>query len=433
MKVCRKLTPSNILARLTYTAMFVIDAFVLLAVNGLAQLVNISVGLLIVRSVTVEQYAAYTLGNAVFAIGSVLATMTVPSAAMFLISRPDAGNGAAVIAESVRIIRILSIVAAMISGSVIWFYSQQFADWSALLVALAVASPFFAARSNLWRAIAFARRKVALVARCELSASIARLLLTTCALAVPLGRTKAFVLLAINVIATWITARLLDQRTGDIVRKRDVRRALVRYIVPLIPEHVYFLLQGQVGVLILAAVGNTEAVAELGALSRLSMLLAVLGILNTGVFQPFVARYKSSADFVRRSVVVMVTWCVVGALFMGISCLFPDVLIAIVGAQYTHLAKLVPLMALVSVLTMLGGALYAIVLASGRPTSLALTVPAGLLVQTAYLTSVGITTVERAIGFALCSAVSDVAVRGMVWLREMMSMARVGDREEVSG
>lgn len=103
-----------------------------------------------------EQYAVYVLGGTIFAIGSVLATMSVPSAVIFFISRRDGRSTDGIIAESLRIIRVLGVIAVIIAGSVIWLYRREFGDWSGPLAALAAPAVFFAARCNLWRAVAYA-------------------------------------------------------------------------------------------------------------------------------------------------------------------------------------------------------------------------------------------------------------------------------------
>ncbi|MEM4217929.1 MAG: hypothetical protein QXZ09_07880 [Candidatus Methanomethylicaceae archaeon] len=411
--------------RLRYLEAIIRNGVVLILASASVQLLNIFIGLMIVRSTSLEQYAVYVLGSTIFAIGSVLATMSVPSAVIFFISQRDGRSTESIIAESLRILRVLGVIAVIIAGSVIWLYRREFGDLSGPLAALAAPAVFFAARCNLWRAVAYAEGRVGLVARSELVASALRLLLTASAMALPLGQAIAFVLLAINVVTTWTTERLLHIKLRLSAQDRDTLMALMRYITPLIPEHVYYIVQGHLSILLLGASGSVVAVGELGALSRLGMLVSVLSIVNTGLFQPFVARHRSSRDFVFRSALVLVTWCVIGGVLFGIAYFFSEPFIAVLGPQYGHLRELVSLMVLVSVLTMLSAALYTIVLASGRPAALSLSIPVGLAVQATYVAVLGVATVERAIGFAFSAAISDLVVRALVLAREVWAMGRI--------
>lgn len=93
---------------------------------------------------------------------------------------------------------------------------------------------------------------------------------------------------------------------------------------------------------------------------------------------------------------------------------------------------MVPMLMTIACLNLLGGSLYTIVLASGRPGGLSLGIPIGIAAQAAYLALVGVSSVAEALGLALVLASVDVVTRLGVFLRTARSLRRQGDRRETS-
>lgn len=259
-------------------------ATVLVAASALGQFVNALAGLLIVRSLAVEEYSVYTLANALFSLGSVLATMSVPSAVLFALSRPSNAGSWAPIREGLRVANFLCVGAAGVLVLGAWFYREDLGDADALIVLIGIATSFVASRAHLWRAVAFAEGRAASVARVELLSAILRLLLLLVVLAMPLAEARVAMLLAVNALAlamvAWWLVRPLPREAADV----KARRGIVKFVAPLVPEHVYFVVQGQLGLFLLAYFGSSASVAELGALTRLAVLITILSVLNNSVF-----------------------------------------------------------------------------------------------------------------------------------------------------
>ena len=408
------------------------DAGSLLVASFYAQFVNVAAGLLIVRALEIHQYAVYTLGSTLFSVGTVLATMSVPSAVIHILSQTESNITAVTVREAVRLLGKLSAFAFTVLCGMVWLYRDALGSSSLAVLFLSVCTAYLASRGNLWRALAFVSRQANAVVRAEYISASLRLILVSIVLNVSLNDSSAITLLAANAASIIIAERLLRAPLSCAERCENTRLAIHRYIVPLVPEHLYFLIQGQISFLILAYCGMQSAVAELGALSRLSLLISAFSVLNTGVFQPFVARHRSCRDYLLRACGVLAFWSILAGCVLTFSIVAPNVLVTVLGARYWHLAEMVPLAILGSTISMLGATVYIIVLAGGMPGGLSLAIPVGIIVQVSYVSLFGISRVSDALKMMLLLATAELLVRIGVFVRVVYAMhARERSRQSL--
>lgn len=402
-----------------------LDSVLLVGAQASIQLVNVVSGIVIVRALSADEYAVYTLANAIISIGTVLATMSVPGAVTFLLSRGQYCD-ASVLAESKRIANVLSILAAVVVTGAAVVYRSVLGNTIIIVVVVAFAAVFWSSRANLWKGVAFARRHAILVARADFISALARLFLILAVIGLALGVDYGVVFVCINAVAFFVVERLLRERVPRGHVEPALRRAIMRFVLPLVPEHVYYVLQGQLAILILALMSEKTVVAEFGALSRLALLITALSVINIGIFQPFIARYRSPKDYLRRSAVALGLWIGVAGILVVVAIWYSDVLVRVLGPQYAHLEALVPITMLWSGVTLVGGTLYTVVLASGRPAALSLAVPVGLGVQTTYFIVVDVTSVERALGLALATAIGELLTRAgaFAWVASVIGRSQ---------
>lgn len=386
----------------------------LLGSTLLVQILSVVTGLLIVRSLEIEEYALYTLGNALFSVGSVLATMSVPSAVVYLLSQPGSAHAPSAFFEGKRVANRLAIGAAIVVVGGAWLYRSQFGEGSLAIALLGVGATWLGSRVHLRRGAAFALRKVGSVARAEITSALVRFTSACVVIVTPFATARGILLLAVNLVGLLVLMLSLRLPVEHGSPNPQTRKAILQFITPLVPEHIYFIVRGQLLFFLLAIFGDAVSIGEFGALTRLGMIVAILSVLNTGIFQPFVARHGNWRDYVRRSLLVLCFWIALSCVFLVSASIYPEMWMSILGSRYQSLQYLVSTLMFVTCVSLIADTLYTVVLASGRPGPLSLAIPVGIAVQAVYVGLVGVSNVSQALGLSLVSALADLAVRGAV-------------------
>jgi O-antigen/teichoic acid export membrane protein len=130
-----------------------------------------------------------------------------------------------------------------------------------------------------------------------------------------------------------------------------------RYLSPLIPGLAFVALQGQILVGISSIFGSTQNIAEISALGRIGQLFLVLGAFNSVFIEPYIARVSTEL-LPRRYFQIFsaaLTICVIIA-FVGFT--FPQPLLWLLGKNYAGLQAEVGWVVLSGCLAYLGGVLW---------------------------------------------------------------------------
>src|SRR5262249_33467890 len=128
------------------------------------------------------------------------------------------------------------------------------------------------------------------------------------------------------------------------------QRRLFRYVLPLIPGFLYYALQPSILIWLSAIFGNTQQVAEVGAISRIGQIIALLGFGLNFFALPHLANLRDERAF-RRSYVFI--WLILSGLaftvFVGVTLLRRD-FVLLLGPKYSNLDNEVILVAGTSLL-----------------------------------------------------------------------------------
>ena len=390
---------------------------------------NLLVGLLILRQLGVREYGIYVIAGTLIGVSAILANMSLSAAMSFRVARAaeDPARLATIISTASTLQYALIAFALLGVTAIGIAYRHQFDNRLELSAALIIiyVHLILAARLELARSVRFALRHTRPVIMAD--AAIAGLRLVVIVPVVLLAPwVGALPLLLANAgaqVAGFVTLRM--PHGSHLQADRREMRLLLRYMAPLWPENLYYLIQGNVAVMVIAWVGGHSQVAELGALTRLVQIVMILAILNRFLVQPYVARYNSLRDFRHRSLQVLSVYAAGSMLLLLLVWLAPQPFLLVLGAQYQHLTGYVlPVMAF-GVVSLGGGLVYWLCLSSGRTAGMSLTIPFGIIIQVSYIALVGLETVGAAVGFMLATALVELVVRLgiLAWLSERPSPA----------
>lgn len=313
-----------------------------LAVQGLA-LVG---GLYVVRSLPTEEYALYTIAHTALGAMLVVSDSGITSGVLAGGGRvwQDRAALGGVLASGLALRRKLALFVACVALPGVWaLLAHHGAGWSAaFLLTLAVVPLFLATlTTSVLETVPRLHQRLDPLQRVQVGAGLLRF----CAVVatVTLLPTAAAALLAAAPAQWWANVRLRGLNTGLAAAAPPdpaARVELLRIVARSMPQAIYYAVSSQLTVLLVALFGEADDIAAVGALSRLSMVLGVVGMIFTLVVLPRFARLPEESALLRTRY-----WQSQAALFavcllpVGAIAAAPGPIVALLGPAYLGFAQ----------------------------------------------------------------------------------------------
>jgi hypothetical protein len=238
------------------------------------------------------------------------------------------------------------------------------------------------------------------------------------------GSVAVVALVAANALASlasayWLGAIAPRVHGGAIasaaIRAR-INQSIRSIFVATEPLVVYTILQATVSSLIIGAFGNTASLAEVGALSRFSLVLALIDRVVSTIVIPRLAR-MSAADFRSHVLPFLAVYGAMTALLVLSAALAPGLWLLLLGPRYAAERDLVWIAVLGAVFMNAGGLLFAISAARGAPGIQWPVIAIVVLVEIASARFLDFTQARGAMLFALIQAAVFVAYQAALFAR----------------
>ena len=143
--------------------------------------------------------------------------------------------------------------------------------------------------------------------------------------------------------STIVSFLLLRRSSSHLVKEpsasdREIRKEMLRYVAPFIPGIIFTAFQGQIMVFLITVFGTTNGIAEVGALGRLGQILVVLASVNGVIVEPYFAKLPS--QLLRRRYVQALCLATIAMVVVAVAAFkWPDVLLLALGPKYGHLRR----------------------------------------------------------------------------------------------
>ena len=313
-------------------------------------------GLLIIHILPPEDYALYIIAY------SFLTTIIVIT---------DSGIGSAVLAEggkvwedSTRLGRVIttglelrkrfSLVAIAISlPTMALFLAHHGASWKQItLIELAILPLIYIQLSTDLLGVAPSlHQRISELQNIEFKATFLRFALVLISLfTLPYVAVVIFVTGIATCYKLW-NLRRISNSICDLSQPTDkvVKRNLYKVTKRMMPNAIYTCLSGTLSIWLISIFGNTESVAEVGAIERIARLLLVVMALFYLIIEPRFARLTESNPSLLRTRFLQIhfaSWLVGAAIAFRIY-LFPAPLVYLLGSHYENLTYEIQLRGLV--------------------------------------------------------------------------------------
>lgn len=336
--------------------------------QGAIQALNLLTGFLLVRWLSAEAFAQYSVAFGFQSSIGVLADMGVAGSIVALAGQ--GGTDPETIGRYTRSAKHLRgwLLALVLPGAVVgflWLTGRQ-AGWGWELRLALLGSVLFSLWCQGWLAFLevplLTHQRLGDYYRAQLPGIGWRLGASGALFA--LGRLGAATTAWINSLSMLAVALAFRRRGRGLVAEParadpGANREMLRYLGPLAPGMIFYALQGQLTLWLITAFGRSQNIAEVAALGRLTQVLLVLFALNGVIISPYVARLPF-AKLAGRYVLLAAGATVMGVTLTLFSLAFPSAMLWIIGPRYAHLAPEFPWSIAAWSLNYLGAVLWTI-------------------------------------------------------------------------
>ena len=333
--------------------------------QGIAQFIQVLSGFFIIRWLSVEDYAQFSMAFAFLSTAAILVNFEFPNAIIALVG----GNiqdkklvGNYIKAGIYFRKRFFIIIATICVGVFPIFFAKHHLSLlvSGLLLVSIISDLFFNGLTSYYRPILQIHQKISKIYQIEIIGNLLRFLIIVL-LYTSTGINSWMVVLA-GSLAIIVSGFLYKRESAIYIEEPSetsskAKREMLHYISPLIPSTIDYAFQGHITIFIISIFGATRNIAEISALGRLGQLFLLLNAVGPILIAPYIAKQSSHGLFKKYFSIIILSVAI--ALFLTIaSFVFPQPLLWIIGEKYYHLKSEIGFLILNGSLGFINGILW---------------------------------------------------------------------------
>jgi O-antigen/teichoic acid export membrane protein len=325
-------------------------------------------GILIVRLLPIQEYAFYTLANTMAGTLVVLTDGGISNGVMSLSGKvwKDKDKLGTILATGLDLRRKFALVTLIFAAPIIvYLLILNKASWlTAILILLSFIPAFYADLSDsLLEITPKLHQDISSLQKNQITVGLGRLALTVLTIFI---FPWTFVLLLASGIPRLYGNRQLKKINAKFVnteQKPDpaVRKEILRVVVRILPNIIFFAFSGQIVIWILSLFGNANELASIGALGRFSILIGLFTSLLATLFVPRFSRLDDNKSKILKAFgFFQILLFLFTAGVMLVVYLFPSQMLWVLGNSYSGLSTelfLIILANCIGVITSMTGSL----------------------------------------------------------------------------
>lgn len=371
---------------------------------------GVASGILLVRALSQQEYAYFTIANSMLATISILADSGVGIGLTSIGGRvwKDPYRFGQLINTALRLRRYLAAGAiVVITPVLVWMLAGNGASkaYTAVIALTVLAAFHFQLLTGVLGVVPRLHSEISRIQKLDFLIAASRLLLLCAAYFIFLNAAAAVAVGVVGVAAQYFLLKrwAADNITMNAPASDEDRSAMVGIIKSQAPNAIFYCLQGQLTVWLISIFGNTQNVAEIGALGRLGVIFSVITALMSAVVLPGFARMQSLRQLQRRYFQIVGGFFIFGLMLVALAALFPDQVLWILGSKYAHLKNELLLMMVLSAVSALVAAMWSLNSTRAWINRSWLNIPCVILAQIVLLSILNISTLEGVLWFGILS------------------------------
>lgn len=351
-----------------------------------ARILNVLVGLLIIRSISTDEYALYASFGVIVGAAAVSTDFGIgPSLTTLLSRKPSQSRQNELIGMARKIRNVLVLISCTFFLPFYFVITPGALELSAIEVVVvsicAVLAIYAQGRVTIDKVVLASAQTLTPLSYSEPMSVLVRLLVVLLGFWL-LAEHRISVPIVAWALAATAVAFWLAKNTPETKSKWEVEKARELYEMasPLVPNQVYFVVTSLIPLFALGVANNPIEIAAFWACMRLSAILDMLRPLLSSVAHPYISRATGSMYLV-RSMYVLGAVTVVCAVFVASAFFAAEYWVILIGSEYYDYVYLIPLVFIISFIRVLNSAVNSAVIASGKTNFQYFTVLVGIVSQ----------------------------------------------------
>ena len=349
----------------------------LISITGSAQIivqaVGFTSGILIIRLLSVQEYAFYTLANTMLGAVLLISDGGISAGVMAQGGKvwDDKKKLGAVIVTGMQMRKKFSLILLIIFLPIsLYLLIHNGASWlTSFLILLAIIPAFFAALSDALLEIPLKLNQSILpLQKNQVLVSFGRLLLVASTIFIfPFAY---FPILADGISRIYGNFRLkkVTNLFADLSQSEDlsVKNEISIVVKRSLPGLVYYCFSGQISTWIISIFGNAASIAQIGALGRISSILNLLIVLFSTLIVPRFARIQNQPQkLLLHYSKIIISFAILSLFIVGFTYLFSDQILWVLGKNYQGLNSELILLIIATTLSMIMSSALALYVSRG--------------------------------------------------------------------
>ena len=311
----------------------------------LIQGIGLIAGILTVRLLSIKEYAFFTLANTMLGALAVVSDGGISSGVMSEAGKKwtDKEHVGKVLSTGLIIRKRFALIALLFTLPFLTYLllDNGAKPWQVFLIVLAMVPSFFATISDSLLEIPLKINQAIMpLQKNQMLASIGRLLLSFTSL---FFFPFSFIALLSNCIPRlWANIKLrkiiLPYAASINIEDQQIKASIMSVVKRSMPGSIYFVFSGQINVWILSLIGNTNGLAQIGAIGRISVLFSTLSLIGSTLLTPRFSRLPMDSTILKkRFFSIQLIGLMACILLLTIVSLMPTQFLYILGNQYKGL------------------------------------------------------------------------------------------------
>lgn len=346
----------------------------LFSVAGSGQTIVMAVsfvsGLLVVNLLPKDQYALYTMANTILGTMVILADGGISNGVMALSGRyhNDPKKLGQVINTGLDLRKKFAIASLLIAGPILVFMLTKNGTSVAmsLLILVAVIPTFFTSLSgNLLETVAKVKQDILPLQRVKVEANLGRLvLLSLFIFVIPYAYIALLISGVPQMYSNWKIKRNAEKYVDfQEAPQQEFRNSILKVVYRILPGAAYFSISGTINIYLISIFSKdgSTAIADLGALDRLSMVLTIFsGLFVTLIMPRYVRLPDEKGILLNRFLQILVYLFGLSFFIIGFVWLFDKYLLMLLGDNFKGLEFPLLLNIIGNCIGMMAGNVYAL-------------------------------------------------------------------------
>ena len=313
--------------------------------QAVVQLMAFVSGIVVIRLLPTNEYALYVLANtmvgtmAVLADGGISTGVTSQGGLVW----KDRERLGIVLATGLDLRKKFAVGSLLVATPVmiVLLTSHGATIWTTVLIVLAIVPVFFSTLSGSLLQIApKLQQDILPLQKNQITFNLIRLVGLTFSLTFFPFAFLALVAAGIAQVWSNLNLKKISARYADWSQDPDprIRRVILRFVTRLLPGSIYFCISGQLAIWLISILGSTASIAQVGALTRLAVVLTFFSILiNVLIVPRFVRIVEDRKVILSYYIKIQLLLFLISAIFVSMSSLFADQILWVLGESYAHL------------------------------------------------------------------------------------------------